>query len=132
MQGRYGVDELGKFTMILALILVILTFFINSRILSTIAFILLLITIFREFSKNYQARSAENQKYLSIKNKIFRGKGGTASRNQYSQSGNTQSQTADYKIFKCPNCKQKIRVPRGKGKIEISCPKCQTKFIKKS
>ena len=66
--------------------------------------------MFRMFSRNLNARAAENRRYCAI---IHRRK-------------------ATHRIFKCPNCAQKIRVPKGKGKICIKCPKCRIEFIKKT
>ena len=65
----------------------------------------------------------ENQKFLQHTSKI---------RGFFAKQKYMATQHKTHHIYKCPNCKQKIRVPKGKGKIEIRCPKCQTTFIKKS
>lgn len=123
MYGRYGIDSLGKFLVALALIFILAARFAQSSLLSTLAWILIIYAYFRIFSKNVYKRSAENQKYLSKTYKI---------RCWFARQKNMLSQRKTHHIYKCPSCKQKIRVPRGKGKIEIRCPKCSTTFIRKS
>ena len=123
MYGRYGVDSLGKFTVVLALILIILARIFDSGIFSMISWICLIFAYYRMFSRNIYKRSAENQKFL----------GKTAGiRTWFYKQKNLMAQRKTHHIYKCPTCRQKIRVPRGKGRIEIRCPKCNTKFIKKS
>ena len=78
---------------------------------------------FRIFSRNVQKRYAENQAYLMKTYKI---------RNWFQNQKNIWQQRKVYHIYTCPSCKQKIRIPKGKGKIEVRCPKCGTTFIKKS
>lgn len=78
---------------------------------------------FRIFSKNITKRYAENQKYLAKTYKL---------RSFFYKQKELMKQRKVYHIYKCPSCKQKIRIPRGKGKIEVRCPKCGTTFIKKS
>ena len=78
---------------------------------------------FRMFSKNIAKRSAENQWYLQKELKV---KGFFQKKKRKLQS------RKQYHIYKCPNCKQKIRVPRGRGKIAITCRKCGNEFIRKS
>ena len=123
MYGRYGVDSLGKFTVVLALILIILARIFDSGIFSMISWICLIFAYYRMFSRNIYKRSAENQKFLSKTSGI---------RTWFYKQKNLMAQRKTHHIYKCPTCKQKIRVPRGKGRIEIRCPKCNTKFIKKS
>ena len=129
MQGRYGVDEFSRFTMGVALALIILTMFVNivnrsvGGVLDFLGIAAIVYAYFRIFSRNIQQRYAENQKYLSITAGI---------RQKFNREKNIMQQRKEYHIYSCPNCKQKIRIPRGKGKIEIDCPKCHTKFIKKS
>ncbi|MDD2979435.1 MAG: hypothetical protein PHN80_05630 [Hespellia sp.] len=127
MQGRYGVDSLSKFLLVIGVAAVVLSSFtggnIAGRIIYIIGWVAIILTYFRMFSKNYTKRSAENQTYLNKTYKI---------RCWFAKQKNLISQRKVYHIYKCPNCKQKIRVPKGKGRIEISCPKCRTSFIKKS
>lgn len=123
MYGRYGIDSLGKFLVSLALIFIVAANFAQSSLLSTLAWLLIIYAYFRIFSKNTYKRSAENQKYLAKTYKI---------RCWFARQKNMLVQRKTHHIYKCPSCKQKIRVPRGKGKIEIRCPKCNTTFIRKS
>ena len=126
MEGRYGVDAFARFTMGVAFVMIILSMFIRNRVgaaFETIGLLAILYTYYRMLSRDIQKRYAENQKYLSITSGI---------RQKFNREKNIMQQRKEYHIYSCPNCKQKIRIPRGKGKIEIDCPKCHTKFIKKS
>ena len=123
MQGRYGMDYLGRFTIILGLAAIILSMFIDSAILSILAWACIIYAYFRMFSRNIYKRSSENQAFLTKTYKI---------RCFFARQKNMMAQRKTHHIYKCPACKQKIRVPRGKGRIEIRCPKCNTTFIKKS
>lgn len=123
MSGRYGADQLSRFTLAVSLILLVLNIFTNLRIIYLAALIVLAWCYFRMFSRNIAKRSAENQKYLNMvwKSKV-----------KFGKFKNRIVQSKDYHIYKCPSCGQKIRIPRGKGKICITCPKCRTEFEKKS
>ena len=123
MIGRYGADELAKAQSIAALVLLFLSMFSRLGIFYWLAIALMIYSTWRMFSKNISARYAENQKYLALENRL---------RRFFGQKRYLMQQRKEYHIYSCPNCKQKIRIPRGKGKIEIDCPKCHTKFIKKS
>ena len=127
MQGRYGVDNFARFTLGVALFVIVVGSFMRQNaaggVLDTVGFILIIYTYFRILSRNISARYAENQKYLAKTYKI---------RTYIQQQKNSLAQRKAYHIYKCPGCKQKIRIPKGKGKIEIRCPKCGTTFIKKS
>ncbi len=123
MIGRYGADDLGKFTVVLAIIFIILNVFFHHGVFSFFAMLTLFVCYFRMFSKNITKRSAENGKYLFYRRKYW------------AFFDKKRSQLLDKKthhIYKCPKCKQKIRIPRGKGMIEIRCPKCSMIFKKKS
>lgn len=119
MQGRYGSDPFSQFLLIVAIVLLVLNILLRNAVLELIPFGILIYTYFRMFSKNIAARSRENQKYLEI-TRVIREK---------FQNG---KQGLKYHIYRCPSCGQKIRIPRGKGKIEITCPKCKNKFVKRS
>ena len=116
MAGRYGMDTMGRFTIGLALFLVVINYIFTSRILLILAY-------YRMFSRNVYKRSSENQVFLNKTYKI---------RHWFYTQKILFGQRKTHHIYRCPSCKQKIRVPRGKGKIEIRCPKCNTTFIKKS
>ncbi|MGN0465533.1 MAG: hypothetical protein ACI4F9_04190 [Lachnospiraceae bacterium] len=119
MYGRYGMDALSQVMVYISLALWVVTIIFRSSITDVMALVFLFGAYFRIFSKNIPKRYAELQKFEMWKQKIKRTPQTVAARKMYH-------------IYKCPQCKQKVRVPRGKGRIEISCPRCRTKFIKKS
>ena len=123
MQGRYGADQLYRVMLIGGAVLVILSNFIFEVFFLLLGWILVVLAFVRAFSKDYSRRYAENQKFLELTGKI---------RKVFGKQRYVMEQRKDYHIYTCPGCKQKIRIPRGKGKIEIRCPKCGTTFIKKS
>ncbi|OUP83676.1 hypothetical protein B5F07_10225 [Lachnoclostridium sp. An169] len=127
MQGRYGIDQFSKFLLILGVVVVLLSSFLSRNpvglVFYLIGWALVIYCYFRMFSRNTSKRYAENQAFLAKTYKI---------RTFFSQQKNIWKQRRVYHIYTCPNCRQKIRIPRGKGKIEIRCPKCSTTFIKKS
>lgn len=91
--------------------------------LTVLAWACVVYSYFRMFSRNVYKRAAENQKWLNKTYKI---------RAWFSRQKTSVSQRKVYHIYKCPSCRQKIRIPKGKGKIEVRCPKCSTTFIKNS
>ncbi len=123
MYGRYGLDAFGKCTLIAAIVLTVLSSILRVEFLNILSWVLLIYTYFRIFSRNTYKRYAENQLYLSKTYKV---------RNWIAKQKRLIQQKKTHHIYKCPTCKQKIRIPKGKGKIEIRCPKCYTTFIKKS
>jgi predicted SprT family Zn-dependent metalloprotease len=123
MQGRYGQDQFYRFLIGAALVSIVLNLFFQSRILSLIGWVLLIYAVFRAFSKNYQARYAENQKYLQMTAKA---------RYWLDQQKKLHAERKVHHIYTCPKCKQKIRIPKGKGKIMVRCPKCQHEFQRRS
>lgn len=119
MAGRNGVDQFSRFLNLVSLVFLIVSLFIphdlTRFIVSSVGVLIMIYSYFRIFSKNYAARNRENQWFCSLR---------------YGKAKTTNKKT--HKIFKCPKCAQKIRVPRHKGKICITCPKCRTEFIKKT
>ena len=123
MMGRYGVDDLSRFTLYVLIALMILNLFVHSSLISLLLIVGLVWIYFRMFSKNHSKRFEENNRFLGMKEKVLR---------WFRREKDLTGQRKMYHIYTCPGCKQKIRVPRGKGKIEVTCPKCHTSFIKKS
>lgn len=123
MSGRYGADQFSRFLAGLGVALLVLNLFFRSMMLNLLVLALLIYCYYRMFSRDYSRRYAENQKYLAL-----------SSRFRYKLTGwkSELAQRKIYHIYRCPSCKQKIRVPRGKGKIIVTCPKCRTEFQKKS
>ena len=128
MYGRYGNDELNQFIFKLvigSLIISLLTKSISyiSDIFYYISICLAIMVYFRIFSKNFNKRYAERQSFLDYSNKV---------KTYLNNKNKKKKEKQVYAFFKCPSCKQKVRVPKGRGKISIHCPKCGVDFIKKS
>lgn len=131
MYGRYGNDELSLAIWIVSLVLLVISSILSAfaktgGALLYVAFgirilglAMLIWMMFRMFSKNIARRRAENYKFLAFSRSlkgIFR----------------RRPDAKTHRYFKCPGCGQTVRVPRNKGKINITCPKCGVKFIKKT
>ncbi|MGN0596025.1 MAG: hypothetical protein ACI4J1_01675 [Ruminiclostridium sp.] len=125
MQGRYGSDKLSNFMLIVAFILIFVSMFlgINGFFLSGLGLALVVLTYVRMFSRNVQKRYAENQAFLKVYNKV---------KGFFTRQIGYMKQRRTHHIYSCPNCKQKLRVPKGKGNIMITCSKCHTQFKKRS
>lgn len=123
MAGRYGVDELSKFLNIILLVLLVLSIFIRSGIFYLLALGILIYSYFRMFSKNISKRYEENQKFVNFRYRNVV---------KWNNFKKRFAQRKEYRFYHCPQCKQTVRVPRGRGKICITCPKCRTEFVKKS
>ncbi len=123
MYGRYGTDKLSQHISLLALILCIGDIFLKTGVMWGIALALIIYVYFRSFSKNIQKRYKEMCWYQAridwFRNIPVRIKKRNALRKTH-------------RVFRCSSCKQKVKVPRGKGKIEIRCPKCRNTFIKRT
>ncbi len=148
MRGRYGNDNLNRFLLIVSVILIIADMFVRWRLLYMLAVLILIYVYCRMFSRNINARYRENQKFLQITAKFRRNGGpgnasygGAYGGGRYGNAANSgkagwgrkakPAKDRDHKIFKCPVCGEKLRVPKGAGKISITCPHCGEKFIKK-
>lgn len=115
MAGRYGTDKLNMYILGIGVIISILAMFIPSplvtMILAALSYVLMFWAIFRTFSRNTYKRYQENRKFLMLLDRI---------------------KDRKHRYYTCPRCRQPVRVPRGKGKIAITCPKCKEKFVKKT
>ncbi len=123
MYGRYGNDQLSKLYLGLAIVCLIVNLFTDLAIFYVAGLLLLIYSIYRSFSKDISKMAAQNQKFLNWRyQRIVK----------YNNTKKHLAQSKEYRFYKCPGCKQKVRVPRGRGKIAITCPKCHAEFIKKS
>lgn len=115
MAGRYGVDKLNMGLLGAGLVLciagMVIRFPLVDLILTALSYILMILAIFRTLSRNTYKRYQENRKYLRFLEQL---------------------KDREHRYYECPRCHQPVRVPRGKGKIAITCPKCKEKFIKKT
>lgn len=123
MYGRNGVDQLSQFINIVTLVIFIISLFTKWTWLYWIAIGLLVYMYFRIFSKNIPKRSQENQKFCNLRYDL------AIKKNNMKKEW---EQRKIYRFFRCPMCKQKVRVPKGRGKICITCPKCRQEFVKRS
>ncbi|MBE6924779.1 MAG: hypothetical protein E7466_06050 [Ruminococcaceae bacterium] len=115
MAGRYGVDKLNNVLLWSSVIVVLVTMFLPLNtlrlVLMVISYALMGWAVFRCFSRNTYKRYRENRRFLMLLDRI---------------------RDRSHRYYSCPRCRQPVRVPRGKGKISITCPKCSEKFIKKT
>lgn len=114
MRGRYGSDNLNTALLVTGLIVCLLSFFTWGWVcltLTLMSYLLMGIVIFRMLSRNTYKRYRENRRYLRFWERL---------------------KDRKHRFFECPRCHQPVRVPRHKGKIAITCPKCKEKFIKKT
>ena len=123
MAGRYGGDQLSMALLILSIILTFVAQQVRLPILGFISYIPIGIVLYRMFSRDIVKRSQENYKFCMF----FSPVSGWLKKLRY-----RAEDAKTYKYFKCPTCDVKLRVPRGKGKIIITCPKCKTQFTKRT
>lgn len=126
LHGIYGFDGLSCGLLFLSIVINLITALMPSGLawmLNIISYIPIILCLFRVFSHNHYKRRLENQKFMNLLQPVFE---------YFEHRSEAKEQAKIFKFFKCPACGQKIRVPKGKGKIEITCPKCGDKFIKKT
>ena len=123
MRGRYGADQLGRATFWVSLILFAVFILTGLKAFLLVALLLVILSYYRMLSTNISRRANENRIYLARTAGI---------RSRLSGMSKQMSERRHYRIYRCPNCRQKIRIPKGKGNILITCPKCHIEFNKKS
>lgn len=124
MAGRYGSDQLSMALLILSVLLLFISGLSpRLRILTYLSYIPLILCLLRMFSKNIDKRRMENYKFSILVSPVYA---------RIRRISDRLKHYRTHMYFSCPNCRQKLRVPRGKGKIRITCPRCKTELIKKT
>ena len=123
MSGRYGADQLNMTILWTALIMSIVGSIARVSVLTILADVLLVVMFIRMLSKDRYKRAQENQLYLQKTEKV---------RRAFSEWLNRVKNSKKYRYFCCPKCKKRLRIPRGVGKVTITCKDCGTKFDKKA
>lgn len=121
MYGRNGFDVLSRDLNIFALFLMLLDSILKTHIIYFIGLLLFVVAIYRICSRNTSKRYAENRTYIAFRTPFIQ-----KVKNQWQHLSSKKY----YRYYKCSSCKQKLRVPKGKGKIKVTCPKCGLQFIK--
>ena len=115
MAGRYGTDRLNIVILTAGLVASLLSVIISLQpfnlIFWALSYGLMIWAIVRSLSRNTYKRYQENRKFLQFYDRL---------------------KDRQHRYFSCPKCRQTVRVPRGKGKIAITCPRCHEKFVKKT
>jgi len=115
MVGRYGTDKLNMVILSAGLAACLISAFADSvkinLLLTGVSYGLMIWALYRSFSRNTYKRYQENRKFLQFFERL---------------------KDREHRYYDCPKCRQVVRVPRGKGKIAITCPKCKERFVKKT
>ena len=126
MQGRYGAygtDRFTRFLLVLWIFSFVLNAFIPGRVSGIIPLVIFVYTYFRLFSRNIPQRYRENEAYMRLEQKVI---------SFFRRERNNLNPNSAFHIYTCPCCSQKIRIPRGKGRIMVRCPRCSEEFMKRS
>ncbi|HIZ17667.1 MAG TPA: hypothetical protein IAA22_00915 [Candidatus Olsenella stercoravium] len=119
LRGRQGPDDLAVFSVNLAIVIVLVNVFARTGWLGWVALALVAYSMFRIQSKNLGARARENAAFLKALGPV---------RPWIQNPRAAWSELRAYKHVRCASCKQRVRVPRGKGKLRVTCPRCKSKF----
>ena len=126
MMGRYGTDKLNMMLLVAALAVCIVGMFFQmppvNLLLTVISYALMGLAIFRMLSRNLAKRREENRKFLRKAEPVI----------HWWRLQSTIRKDKEHRYFKCPSCGQHLRVPRGKGKITVTCRGCGASFQEKS
>ena len=123
MIGRYGPDHLNIAMIIVSLVLSLLNGLLRLPILMYVSYAILALALLRMLSRNIPRRRAENDKFIRYWWPI---------RTNIGRSFANIKHRKTHRFIKCPSCGNTLRVPKGKGKLQITCPKCGERFFKKT
>ena len=122
MYGRYGGDQLSFFLIGLYVVIYVLSYLPHMGFLSWVGLLLLVWSLYRSMSRQIDRRRAENARFMALAGPVIR----------WFKMRRTIHRDRDHRYFRCPNCGQYLRVPRGKGKIPFNCRSCGVTFEEKS
>ena len=122
MYGRNGSDQLGLFSLVIYLLISLLFGLTGWKILMVLEYVLLFVILYRMLSRDLARRRAENAKFLQLSLPLRR----------KLRFLRTRMKDREHRYFRCPNCRQQMRVPRGKGRITVHCRACGATFEEKS
>ena len=115
MAGRYGTDRLNMVILAAGVVSCLIGTLMPGALVklafTAVSYGLMIWAICRTLSRNTYRRYQENRKFLQFFDRL---------------------KDRQHRYFDCPKCRQMVRVPRGKGKISITCPRCRERFIKKT
>lgn len=123
MVGRYGGDQLSMVLLICAILLNFIVRLIHIPLLTLLGYVPFGIAVYRILSRNTAKRSMENYKFTKLMSPI---------NTWFKITQNRIRDVKTHRYFTCRNCGQSLRVPKGKGKIVVICPKCKREFIEKT
>ena len=123
MTGRYGPDHLGVAMIVVSLVISLISNIFHFMPVIYISYLILILAVFRMLSRNIARRRAENDKFIRYWWPV---------RTKLGRSWANVKHRKTHKFLKCPSCGNTLRVPKGKGKLQITCPKCGERFIKKT
>lgn len=123
MAGRYGADQLSLAMLVVAFVLNLVSNIFRLVLVSSLSAVLVVLCFYRMLSRNFSKRRAENQKFMNVWQKM---------KNFFYRQKDRLRQSKDFRFFRCPSCNNNLRVPKGKGKIYVTCPRCGERFIKKT
>lgn len=119
MKDRYGGDQLTLVLLLASVILTLVGRLTKISVLGLLSYLPLGYAAYRMLSKDIEKRRLENYKFSIFVSPIY---------GKYKGIQNKFKERKTYKYFKCPACNSELKVPKGKGKIKITCPKCGDKF----
>ena len=123
MTGRYGPDHLGVAMIVVSLIISLLSSVVHFAPLVYFSYLILILAAYRLLSRNIARRRKENDRFIRYWWPV---------RTKLSRSAANIKHRKTHKFLKCPSCGNTLRVPKGKGRLQITCPKCGERFIKKT
>lgn len=123
MYGRYGYDQLNTVLLVAGLIMSVLAYIPYLDVFWLLSTAVLFWAVFRAFSRNHAARRRELDKFLKMKGKI---------KTFFTLCRKMWRERKTHRYFHCKHCRAMLRVPKGRGVVDVGCPRCKGKTTKKT